>query len=119
MTDTIITLETVSPLEFFGVNNSKLNIIKKKFPLLKILSRGTQLKLSGAPDQVEIAKEKINLAIQYVERNGNLSNQYLEEILGTDEENAGNPSFAQKDFNDILVFGPNGKTIRAKTQNQK
>jgi phosphate starvation-inducible PhoH-like protein len=50
--DTIINLETVNPIEFFGVNNGKLDILKKKFPLLKILSRGTQLKLRGAPEQV-------------------------------------------------------------------
>ncbi|RYG44541.1 MAG: phosphate starvation-inducible protein PhoH, partial [Chitinophagaceae bacterium] len=53
MTDTIINLETVNPIEFFGVNNGKLDILKKKFPLLKILSRGKQIKLSGAPEQVE------------------------------------------------------------------
>mgnify|MGYP003406766415 CR=1 FL=1 len=61
MTETIINLETVNPIEFFGVNNGKLDILKKKFPLLKILSRGTQIKLSGAPEQIEEAKEKIDL----------------------------------------------------------
>ena len=55
MTETIINLETVNPIEFFGVNNGKLDILKKKFPLLKILSRGKQLKLSGSPEQVENA----------------------------------------------------------------
>ena len=44
LTDTIINLETVNPIEFFGVNNGKLDLLKKKFPLLKILSRGTQIK---------------------------------------------------------------------------
>ncbi len=68
MTETIINLETVNPIEFFGVNNGKLDLLKKKFPLLKILSRGTQLKLSGAPEQIETAKEKIDLIIQYLER---------------------------------------------------
>ena len=66
MTDTILNLETVNPIEFFGVNNGKLDILKKKFPLLKILSRGTQIKLSGAPEQIEEAKEKIELLIQYL-----------------------------------------------------
>ncbi len=59
LTETIINLETVNPIEFFGVNNGKLDLLKKKFPLLKILSRGTQIKLSGAPEQIESAKEKI------------------------------------------------------------
>ena len=45
MTETIINLETVNPIEFFGVNNGKLDLLKKKFPLLKILIRGTQIKL--------------------------------------------------------------------------
>src|SRR5205085_1529885 len=68
LTDTIINLETVNPIEFFGVNNGKLDLLKKKFPLLKILGRGTQIKLSGAPEQIETAKEKIDLILQYLER---------------------------------------------------
>jgi phosphate starvation-inducible PhoH-like protein len=59
LTDTIINLETVNPIEFFGVNNNKFDILKKKFPLLKILSRGTQIKLSGAPEQIEAQKKKL------------------------------------------------------------
>ena len=70
LTETIINLETVNPIEFFGVNNSKFDILKKKFPLLKILSRGTQIKLSGAPEQIDLAKEKIDLIIQYMEQIG-------------------------------------------------
>ena len=85
MTETIINLETVNPIEFFGVNNSKFDILKKKFPLLKILSRGTQIKLSGAPEQIDLAKEKIDLIIQYMERNGHLSENYFEQILGGDD----------------------------------
>jgi phosphate starvation-inducible PhoH-like protein len=86
LTETIINLETVNPIEFFGVNNNKLDILKKKFPLLKILSRGTQIKLSGASEQIEIARDKINLAVQYLERNGNMSENYFEQILGGDDE---------------------------------
>lgn len=118
MTDTIINLETVNPIEFFGVNNGKLDLLKKKFPLLKILSRGTQIKMSGAPELIDTAKEKIDLIIQYLERNGHLSDHYFEQILGGDDgETVDN--FVDKNPNDILVFGPNGKTIRARTVNQK
>ena len=80
LTETIINLESVNPLEFFGVNNGKLDLLKKKFPLLKILSRGTQIKLSGAPEQIEAAKEKIETLIQYLERNGHMSQHYFEQI---------------------------------------
>jgi len=118
LTETIINLETVNPTEFFGVNNGKLDILKKKFPLLKILSRGTQVKLSGAPEQVENAKEKIELIVQYLERNGHLSENYFEQILGGDDAETVD-HFIDRNPNDILVFGPNGKTVRARTGNQK
>lgn len=118
MTETIINLETVNPIEFFGVNNGKLDILKRKFPRLKILSRGTQIKLSGAPEQIEDARDKISLAVQYLERNGHMTENYLEQILGGDDEKVID-NFIEKNPNDILVFGPNGKTVRARTANQK
>ena len=118
MRDTIINLETVNPIEFFGVNNGKLDILKKKFPLLKILSRGTQLKLSGAPEQVDGAREKIDLIVQYLERNGHMSENYFEQILGGDDAETVD-NFVERNPNDVLVFGPNGKTVRARTANQK
>jgi len=118
LTETIINLETVNPIEFFGVNNGKLDILKKKFPRLKILSRGTQIKLSGVPEQIEDAKDKINLAVQYLERNGHMSENYFEQILGGDDEKTID-NFQERNPNDILVFGPNGKTVRARTANQK
>ncbi len=118
MTETIISLNSVNPIEFFGVNNGKLDKLKKKFPLLKILSRGTQIKISGAPEQIDTAKEKIDLILQYLERNGHLSENYFEQILGGDDvETIDN--FVERNPNDILVFGPNGKTVRARTANQK
>lgn len=118
MTETIINLETVNPIEFFGINNAKFDLLKKKFPLLKILSRGTQVKISGQPDEVAQAKEKINQVIQYLERNGHLSENYFSRILGSDDQEEGGSPL---DLNtaDILVTGPNGRVVRARTENQK
>ncbi len=118
MTEKIINLETVNPIEFFGVNNGKLDILKKKFPLLKILSRGTQIKLTGAPEQIDSAKDKIQLIVQYLERNGHMSENYFEQILGGDDAEVVD-HFVERNPNEVLVFGPNGKTVRARTANQK
>jgi phosphate starvation-inducible PhoH-like protein len=118
LTETIINLETVNPIEFFGVNNGKLDILKKKFPLLKILSRGTQLKLSGAPEQIGPAREKISLIVSYLERNGHMSQQYFEQVLGGDDAEIID-NFQEKNPAEVLVFGPNGKSVRARTANQK
>lgn len=118
MTETIINLETVNPIEFFGVNNGKLDILKKKFPLLKILSRGKQIKLSGSPEQIQAASEKINLIISYIERNGHMSENYFDQILGGDDAETVD-HFVERHPNEVLVFGPNGKSVRARTANQK
>lgn len=119
MTEAIISLETVNPIEFFGVNNSKFDLLKKKFPLLKILSRGSQIKITGQPEEVANAQLRISQVIKYLERNGHLSENYFSEILGDEEENSDLLNNENNTANDIIVFGPNGKVIRAKTQNQK
>lgn len=118
MTETIINLETVNPIEFFGVNNGKLDILKKKFPLLKILSRGKQIKLSGSPEQIQSAKEKIELVVSYIERNGHMSENYFDQIIGGDDAETID-NFVERHPNEVLVFGPNGKSVRARTANQK
>lgn len=118
MTEAIINLETVNPIEFFGINNNKFDVLKKTFPLLKILSRGSQIKLSGKPDEVAMAQGKIEQIIKYLERNGHISENYFSRVLGN-EEQGDQPLLDENAGNDILVFGPNGKVVRAKTANQK
>ncbi len=118
MKEHIINLETVNPIEFFGVNNNKFDILKKKFPLLKILSRGSLIKISGQTDDADNAKDKINLIVQYLERNGHLSENYFSQLLG-DDDGMIDEKIVDDASNDILVFGQNGKVIRAKTKNQK
>jgi phosphate starvation-inducible PhoH-like protein len=120
LTEAIINIESVNPIEFFGINNSKFDLLKKRFPLLKILSRGSQIKLSGKPEEVTGAKERIEQVIKYLERNGHLSEQYFAQILGDDDGVDGPvPVIEESATSDILVFGPNGKVIRAKTHNQR
>ncbi|MEI9958399.1 MAG: hypothetical protein WDM90_19315 [Ferruginibacter sp.] len=69
MTETIINLETVNPIEFFGVNNGKLDILKKEIPSRKILSRGTQIKLSAPPNKLKVQKKRlINSAVPGTQR---------------------------------------------------
>ncbi len=111
----IIKLQHINPIEFFGINNGKFDLLKKQFPLLKMLSRGTKIKLSGAPEEIEKAEEKINQLIKYLEKNGHLSKHYFQKILSNEIQQ----EQLEDDLNNVLVYGPEGHTIRARTTNQK
>jgi phosphate starvation-inducible PhoH-like protein len=47
-----------------------------------------------------------------------MSENYFEQILGGDDADTID-HFIERNPNDILVFGPNGKSVRARTANQK
>lgn len=121
MTEQVINTEQVNPIEFFGVNNGRFDVLKKRFPLLKILARGSLIKIAGQPDEVERALDKIKFILREIDKLGHISAEYYERIIGEIDANP-NEEFSKKDeqdSNDILVFGTNGKIIRSKTKNQK
>ena len=106
-----------------GVNDSKFNILKKGFPRLKLTARGSQLKVAGNDDEIKRLKEKINQIIDHIERYGNIDNAALEDMVQAED-------FAPDDIreippqngtedNDVLVYGHNGRIVKARTANQK
>lgn len=116
MTDIIINIESINPIELVGINNNKFDLLKKQFPNLKILSRGTQIKLSGKTEEVDLLAHKINQIIEYIERNGTISVEFYAKLL---QANNATELLIDELPNNVLVFGPNGRVIRAKTENQK
>ncbi len=115
MTEKIIHIQDINPTEFFGVNNFKFEILRKTFPKLKIMARGTQLKLQGASEEIENAESRINNVLSYIHKFGNISETYFEQVLSPESDEV----FVEEDANDIILFGPKGGVIRAKTANQK
>lgn len=116
MSEVIINIDGINPLAFYGVNNSKLNLLKKAFPKLKIVSRGTKVKLAGGEDDIQAVQEKINLMLRLLERDGHLSDNHMEELL-SDEQN-----FEVKEpesSREVLVHGRNGLQVKPRTMNQK
>jgi len=114
-----IELDHINPIEFFGVNNAKFDIIKQAFPLLKMLSRGSVIKLVGSQEQIEIARTKIELVIAYLEKNGTISPSFLTQLVANNDEEASLQAEQVIKSTDVLVYGNHGKVIKAKTANQK
>ena len=115
MEEKIIYFETIEPIDFFGVNNSNIDLLKTKFPKIKIIARGHELKLIGDEDEIQKFEKKFDLLVQHFEKYNNLSNSDIEQITNGNIEKKS----VSVNNQDILVFGNNGKPIKAITANQK
>ncbi len=121
MKEIIIPIEFTNPVEFFGVNDANLEVIRRKFPTIKIISRGHELKLIGDETLINSLKEKIHKIIAHFKKNEILTPTEVDYLLngnGTtiSETTKGNTSI---DNSDVLVFAPNGLIVRARTANQR
>lgn len=118
MNEKIITLDSIEPVEIYGVNDVKLNVIKKHFPKLKVVARGYSLKVLGDAKEIERFEKKLELMVDHYHKSGVLTDTVMERLLGQTGDNI----VESKDEalnNDIILFGNNGLVIKAKTENQR
>lgn len=118
MHEKIITLDSVEPVEIYGVNDVKLNVIKKNFPKLKIIARGYSVKVLGELTEISRFEKKLELLIEHYHKTGVLTDTVIERLLGQTGENIID-SRDESGQSDIILFGNNGLVIKAKTENQR
>jgi len=102
--------------DVFGINDSNLDYIRSFFPTIKVVARGNMIKLIGDDERVEFFKKKFNLLLQFVEKFNRLTKNDISLIMETNSDNIDEIVFHDKK---ILIYGKNGKPIKAKTPNQK
>jgi phosphate starvation-inducible PhoH-like protein len=115
MIEKCISLGVIDPLEFYGINNSKLNVLKEMFPKLNIVGRGNEIFVSGEKKMLELFEKKLNLLIQHYNQYNVLTLANLKRIILEDASGIQNPD----DPKSVILFGNGGKIIRARTLNQK
>jgi phosphate starvation-inducible PhoH-like protein len=118
LSEIILNAEGVDPLELFGENNSKLNLLRKAFPQIQITSRGTQIRLAGEKKFTQKAKSRIESMLHILKRDHVLPQDAILELLNgalQQEE----PLEREHDKDQAIVYGVNGKAIRARTHNQR
>ncbi len=118
MTEKIIALDSVDPVEIYGVNDVKLNVIKKHFPKLKLITRGYTIKVLGDASEIIRFEKKLELLVDYYHKSGVITDTVIERLLGQNGDNI----IESKDAvlnNDIILFGNSGLVIKAKTENQR
>jgi phosphate starvation-inducible protein PhoH and related proteins len=118
LSEIILTIEGIDPLELFGENNAKLNLFKRFFPDLQISSRGNSLKISGDKKEAQQAKSRFEMMVRLLKDHKELSYQTVEDLLAGNNPYEARIPESQND-NTAILHGREGKVIRAKTKNQK
>jgi len=116
MNERIILVEGIDPLALFGVNNSRFNLITNYFPKLKIIARGDEIKVIGPDEEILIFENKVNLIIDFYRRFNSLSDENIIDLLNDTDTSI---SKIEEETSDALVFGNNGRIIKARTVNQR
>lgn len=121
MNELKISIENINPAVLWGPNNDHFEIIKKQYPKLKIVARGSEVKVLGDERELVIFEEKFNHLIQHIEKFENLNITDLERVLGSKADiNAPADAAADKFASgEVIVFGPNGVMVKARTANQR
>jgi phosphate starvation-inducible PhoH-like protein len=120
LSEIILTIEGIDPVELFGENNAKLNLLRKAFPDATITSRGNSLKITGDKKEAQAAKAKFEMMARYLREHRELPVQTVEDLLGGE-----NPFEVRIPVNgdgsggNVILYGREGRPIKAKTRNQK
>ena len=113
MAEKILHIETVDPLDLYGVQCSRLDILKRAFPKIQIVARGHDVKLLGDEQQIADFEDKFRQVVHFLDTYNRLSDDDLVQILNNQQQHQSDAP------DDLIVFGNNGRAIRARSANQQ
>lgn len=116
MTEKTIHIDGVDPRELFGVQDTYLEMIREQYPALRIVARGSKIKIMGEERLIEQFVKRFEQFEAYYDKYGHVSKEVIRQCFGTagvkvDEQPATD--------GDVIVYGNNGNIIRARTANQR
>ena len=134
MAEKKIELFEIDPVEILGVNDKLLTRLANYYPKLKVVARGNTIALKGSNKDIDSFQANIDalIAKRHKKRSLNMDDvdQLFEEsdygigVGGTtintlEMTNYGLKGGFADEKSDIIVFGNDGKIVRARTKNQK
>ena len=113
MTEHIFELsEHTDTTVFYGVNNANIQLLKNLHPNLRFMARGHVVKISGSDDEAVRLIENLQKLDRFCLDNNALSEENIVELI------KGNTPDEIK-FENLILYGVNGKSIMARTANQQ
>ncbi len=110
-----IAIEGADVRELYGAQDVYLEQIRSLSPKVKLVARGSSLRVLGAARDVEAFERKMNALVDYYVKYGHISKEVVAQAFSTGLSDCAEP-VSEKD---VIVFGNNGAVIRARTVNQR
>ncbi|MBU87383.1 MAG: phosphate starvation-inducible protein PhoH [Flavobacteriaceae bacterium] len=107
-------IKEIHPIDFLKHNDLDIiNLIKKKFPKLKIISKGDRILADGDDSMLAQLRIRLDTIVILIKENQYLDQKTIEAILSGDPNKSVN--FLE---GKVILYGAGKKTIRAHTLNQ-
>ncbi|TRO63379.1 PhoH family protein [Christiangramia sabulilitoris] len=116
MNELLIELSEISPREFFGQQNEHIELLKKYFPKLKIIARGSKIRVFGDEEMLEEFDKRFSMLMDHFGKYNKLDENAIERVLTSNSEN---DYASSKESGETIVHGVSGKVIKAQTVNQR
>ncbi|WP_420573659.1 PhoH family protein [Kordia sp.] len=116
MNEIIFELSEISPREFFGHQNTNIELLKKYFPKLKIVARGNKIKAYGDEALLEEFDKRLTMLMEHFGKYNKIDENVIERVLTSESAKDYDTSASS---GETLVHGHNGKLIKAITANQR
>lgn len=116
MNELLIELSEISPREFFGQQNEHIELLKKYFPKLKIVARGSKIRVFGDEEMLEEFDRRFTMLMDHFGKYNQLDENTIERVLTSESEEDYQTS---KESGEPIVHGISGKVVKAQTANQR
>ena len=103
-------------VSLFGSFDENIKLIEKEFQV-KVICRGSELKIQGDEENVDKAKRAINNLLALINKGENLTEQNVRYVVSLVKE--GNDDKLSSMAGDCICISAKGKPIKAKTLGQK
>ena len=116
MNELSIELTEINPRDFFGNQNANIDLLKKYFPKLKLVARGSNLKAFGDDQVLQEFDKRIAMLLEHFAKFNRIDENIIERVLSSTSKADYETSSKS---GDVLVHGVNGKLVKARTANQR
>ena len=116
MTEKTLHIDGADPRELFGAQDTYLEMIREQYPALRIVARGSKVKVMGEERLIAQFVKRFEQFEAYYDKYGHVSKEVIRQCFGTAGMATDERPVAD---GDVIVYGNNGNIIRARTANQR